>query len=233
MRFIVFRHAYYEGLGFIADWIEKIGGIYFYVDTFSTQNPPPAMAINYDGLILMGGPQSVNELNQYPELKKSFLAAELFLKTQKPILGVCLGAQILAKVLGGQVEKSAFEFGFHKVKVLEDNLTHGLPQELEVFQWHGENFSLPEKAQALFIGDVVKNQGFAYENAMALQFHLELNEGIYLAWQQVLEQQGKVHLTKDLPPLNEAKRKIKEMQANLFLLLNNWFYPARRNLSGT
>ncbi|MCS6984844.1 MAG: type 1 glutamine amidotransferase [Leptospiraceae bacterium] len=222
MRFIVFRHAPAEGLGSIAHWLDLKGHTYFYVDLFRQQNPPPALVLNYDGLILMGGPQSVNDTKTYPEVAHTLRAAQLFLSARKPILGICLGAQAIAKALGAKVYQSAFEFGFQKVKVHPHEMTEGLGEVLECFQWHGENFELPQGATKLFSGDVVANQGFAWEKALAMQFHMELNEGLYEAWREELKREKRDDLLTRMPPREDALRRLKSMESMLVKLLDNW-----------
>ncbi len=222
MRFIVFRHAAYEGLGSIADWLAAHNHTWFYVNLYEKVKPPPAMALNYDGCILMGGPQSVNRSDLYPEIRETLRTAERYLKLNKPLLGICLGAQAIAKAAGAEIKPSVFEFGFLQVQTLPHRLTTSLPEKIDVFQWHGENFALPAGASQLFSGAAVENQGFILGKALALQFHLELNEGTYQAWQQVITARGETKLLENLPPQAEAYAKLSVQRENLFRLLDGW-----------
>lgn len=221
MRFIVLRHQEEEGLGTIADWLKQNGHSYFYVNLFAGQKPPSNALMAYDALISMGGPMSVNDTTDL--VKTSLALTADFVHALRPVLGVCLGAQAIAKVAGATVSASAFELGFGKVFPVAEHryfAQRKLPLvDWDVFQWHGENFSLPQGAEHLFKGDVVTNQGFTYKNALALQFHNELSLEWYTMWYESLRHKFE-KMDQLKPPSSEMP--FAALKANLFLLLDTW-----------
>lgn len=221
MRFIVLRHQEEEGLGTIADWLKDNGHSYFYVNLFAGQRPPANALMAYDGLISMGGPMSVNDDSDL--VKISLAVTADFVQANRPVLGVCLGAQAIAKVSGGVVVPSAFELGFDRVQPVTAH-RYFSPGKLstadwDVFQWHGENFSLPKGAEHLFSGTAVANQGFTYKNALALQFHNELSFEWYSMWYESLRHKFE-KMDQLKPPSPEMP--FAALKTNLFALLDVW-----------
>jgi GMP synthase-like glutamine amidotransferase len=104
----------------------------------------------FDGLIIMGGPMSVYENDKYPFLNLEVGLIRKALQKGKPVLGICLGAQLLSASLGGEVRKGAFgeEIGIYRVRLLEE-FREILGEEIEVFQWHGDTFTLPQGSKLL------------------------------------------------------------------------------------
>lgn len=177
MRVHYLQHVPFEGPGAIGHWAQARGH-----DLTATRldlgEPLPA-AGEFDRLVVMGGPMSVHDEATLPWLRaeKRFVAAALDAGT--PVLGVCLGAQLLAEVLGGRVypgpEK---EIGWHPLRLLpaarQSPRLAGMPESLVAFHWHGETFELPPGAIRLAETDVCANQAFELGPALALQFHLEV-----------------------------------------------------------
>lgn len=128
------------------------------------------------GLVLMGGAGNVNEPTQWMDKELSVVqkAAELGL----PMLGICLGAQLISKALGGVISPGeTLEVGWHMVEQQPghgQDWFSGLPSSFEVFQWHAHTFSLPHGAVALARNDCSKLQAFSLNNILAMQFHLEM-----------------------------------------------------------
>lgn len=221
MRFIVLRHQEEEGLGTIGDWLTRNGHAFFYVNLFARQRPPANALMAYDGLVSMGGPMSVNDDSRLMQTSLALTAD--FVQAKRPVLGVCLGAQAIAKVTGGKIAASVFELGFSIVKPVAQHPFFSTgklaPNDWDVFQWHGENFTLPARAVHLFTGDAVANQAFTLENALALQFHNELSFDWYSMWYESLRHKfermdGLIAPTPEMP--------FAALQKNLFSLLDVW-----------
>tara|TARA_B100000085_G_scaffold140122_1_gene127672 strand:+ start:469 stop:1167 length:699 start_codon:yes stop_codon:yes gene_type:complete len=137
---------------------------------------------NYSAIVIFGGPMSVNDDDQF--IKDEIEWMEKVIKSKIPFLGICLGAQILAKYLGCDVvknEKDLAEIGFYEIKPVGegDNI---FKNQNVFYQFHTEGFELPEGCQLLARGEIFKNQAFRYENCYALQFHPEVNMIVHLRW---------------------------------------------------
>jgi GMP synthase-like glutamine amidotransferase len=129
-----------------------------------------------DGICIMGGPMNVYEEDRHPWLKDESAWIRSFLGTDIPMLGVCLGAQLLADALGSKVYANRVkEIGWMPVRWSEQarSLFPGLETSLQVLHWHGDTFDLPGGGLLLASSAHCLNQAFLYENALGLQFHLE------------------------------------------------------------
>lgn len=137
---------------------------------------------NFDFLIIMGGPMGVYEADQYPFLYKEMELIRKAYAENKRALGVCLGAQLIAKALGGEVVKGSFgqEIGVVKVKNLSD-FREIFGEEMEVFQWHGDTFSLPKGAELLSYNEKYF-QAFKLKRVIGVQFHVEVDEKMVKEW---------------------------------------------------
>ena len=142
----------------------------------------PEDLAKYSAIVIFGGPMSVNDDDQF--IKDEIEWMEKVIKSKIPFLGICLGAQILAKYLGCDVvknEKDLAEIGFYEIKPVGegDNI---FKNQNVFYQFHTEGFELPEGCQLLARGEIFKNQAFRYENCYALQFHPEVNMIVHLRW---------------------------------------------------
>jgi GMP synthase (glutamine-hydrolysing) len=177
----VLQHHPVEDLGRIAEALEGAGLEWQYVRVFDRVFIPKNME-GADGLIVMGGPESVYQLDRYPYLRDEMRLLECALRDNKPILGVCLGAQLLAAVLGASVRRAqAREIGWYAVRLSEaadhDRLMKGLPREFVAAHWHSDIFDLPDGATALASSEKTAVQAFRYgDKAHGLLFHAEITE---------------------------------------------------------
>jgi len=175
MRAHYLQHVPFEGLGSIEVWLQDAGYKISCTLFHASEELPNVEDI--DLLVVMGGPMSVNDENDYPWLadEKKFIKSAIELGV--PTLGICLGAQLIASSMGGQVypnsEKEIGWFPIQAAKSANDDVFE-FPDEIEVFHWHGETFSLPPGAVQLAESKGCKNQAFQIgANVIGLQFHLE------------------------------------------------------------
>ncbi len=177
----VLQHTACETLGTMEDILRQSDTSYHYVATHHGE-PVPAEMADKAGLIVMGGPMGVYEYSKYPFLRDEMRLLEAALKQGKPVLGVCLGSQLLAAVLGAEVTKGEKkELGWHPVTLTEDaaadRLFSGITPEFWPFHWHGDIFPLPAQAVRLASSRQTTNQAFRYgTNAYGILFHLEVTQ---------------------------------------------------------
>ncbi len=134
----------------------------------------------FSHIIIGGSPQSVNEIDNYSFLKEEWKYLEKAIQLNKPIFGLCFGAQIIARILGAKVRENAImEIGDYEVQLSEagkdDLFFQNFPDKFHTYQWHGDTFDIPEGAELLVQGKDCKNQAYRYKNILAVQFHLELD----------------------------------------------------------
>jgi GMP synthase (glutamine-hydrolysing) len=176
---LVLQHAESESLGTIQDALRSASLEVQYVRTFEGQSIPSSSDA-YSALIVMGGPMGVYETNRYPFLLQERKLIDTFLKAQMPILGVCLGSQLLAASLGADVRKGEQkEIGWHAIELTEegkrDPLWRGEPPQFVAYHWHGDNFDLADGAVSLASSQVTPVQAYRYgDKTYGLLFHLEV-----------------------------------------------------------
>ncbi len=175
MRAHYLQHVPFEGLGSIESWLKTNGCEITSTKLFETAEFPPLKDI--DLLVIMGGPMSVNDEDKYPWLLREKKLIYQAIKSDKSVLGICLGAQLIASAMGARVYKNPVkEIGWFPVYGIpaSDKSVFSFPCSLKVFHWHGETFDLPAGATRLAESVVCKNQGFQLgKKVIALQFHLE------------------------------------------------------------
>ncbi len=182
---VVFRFSRTEGPGYLGEFLTRKGILWDQVNVDAGESV--ADDINgYSGLVLMGGPMSVNDdLPWIPPLLKLIRGA---VERDIPVLGHCLGGQLMSKALGGAVGPSPVkEIGWGGVaKVGPDpapDWLGDLPASFEVFQWHGETFSIPDGAERLLESAFCANQAFLLNNRhLGLQCHIEMTAPMIEAW---------------------------------------------------
>ena len=188
MRIHCFQHVPFEGLGNIEDWISAKRHSLSSTRFYNKEVPPNLDDI--DWLIVMGGPMGAYDENVYPWLaaEKRFIGQAI--NRGLKVLGICLGAQLIAAALGAKVYPNAHkEIGWFPINITEEGHTsalfRGLPAEILVFHWHGDTFDLPSGAKHLAETIACKNQAFSYKNhVLALQFHLDVKKDNIEEWMQ-------------------------------------------------
>lgn len=173
MRIQVFQHVSFEGLAAIQPWAESRDHVISYTRFFADERP--VTPENYDWLIIMGGPMGVHDEEEFPWLKIEKMAIAEAIQADKIILGICLGAQLLAHLLGAKVSGNKFkEIGWHRVQAVAEH--HWAAATLNTFHWHGDTFTLPLDAVHLASSEACTNQGFIWrDRVIGLQFHPEAN----------------------------------------------------------
>jgi GMP synthase-like glutamine amidotransferase len=175
-------HESFEGPGIILNWARRNNITVSYTRVF-LQEPLPEQN-SFDGLVIMGGGMNIYEEKKYPWLpgEKAFIQSTL--REKKPMLGICLGSQLIADTLGERVFKNESpEIGWFPVTLEEQAMKHpwfkGLPDYFTAFHWHGDTFKVPENAVPLALSKATSCQGFIYDNhVLALQFHPETDENL-------------------------------------------------------
>jgi len=177
VRVHVFQHVPFEGLGAIEPWLAARDASITSTRFFADPRIPAPDA--YDWLIVMGGPMSVNDEIALPWLRDEKRAIDAATGAGKTVLGVCLGAQLIASARGAQVTPNRErEIGWFEIERVADPATNpiarALPSRAEVFHWHGETFALPRGAVHLARSEACEAQAFALgPRVVGLQFHLE------------------------------------------------------------
>ena len=179
MRICCIRHVGFEGPGIIADWAESKGYDFDIIKAWKGERFPEAA--NVDALVIMGGPMSANDDEKFDWLIKEKEFAAACVERNIPVIGICLGAQMMANVLGSKVYKNVDkEIGWFDVHLSPEGavhpLTNHLPQIFNTFHWHGETFDLPSGATHLASSQGCRNQAYVYGKVLGLQFHMEMTE---------------------------------------------------------
>lgn len=177
MRVVCLQHVPFEGPGAFAKALSKRG-----VSLDSYLVPKDGLPQDAgDLLVVMGGPMSVNDRDPWIVEETAFI--RFVLQANKPVIGVCLGSQFMAKALGVTVRSGkALEIGMTSVRLTDagkaDPVFGSCPESFDVFEWHGEIFDLPKDCVPLVGSDIAPLQAFRYgERAYGLLFHLEMEEG--------------------------------------------------------
>jgi GMP synthase (glutamine-hydrolysing) len=169
------QHVPFEGLASIEPMLREQGHAIQCTRLYKDEKFPSVSDI--DWLIVMGGPMGIYDDDQYEWLSREKKYIEQAVKAEKTVLGICLGAQLIADVLGARVYKNGYrEIGWFPIERATDDTLFGsvLPNRIEVFHWHGDTFEIPEGAVRIAESAACANQGFIYEDrVIAFQFHLE------------------------------------------------------------
>lgn len=176
IRIHCLQHVAFENLGCIENWVIEKGHQLTYTKLFETTIFPEIS--DFDWLIILGGPMSINDSENFKWLidEKNFISKAIV--EDKTILGICLGSQLIASVLGSKVyANKEKEIGWFPISKVENkNILFTGEDSYPVFHWHGETFDLPKDAVLLARSEACKNQAFQYkETIFGLQFHLEVS----------------------------------------------------------
>ncbi len=227
MRIHYFQHVPFEGLGSIRHWAESRK---HHVSATRWYNDERLSSIEgIDWLIVMGGPMGVTDEDKFPWLnaEKEFILQAIERKCK--VLGICLGAQLIASVLGAKVGKNPVkEIGWHEVMLTEEGksskIFNVLPERFAAFHWHGDTYELPAGAQCLARSKACKEQAFIYgDRVLGLQFHLDVQlpnvEQLITNCGTDLQEGAYVQKPADMLARQDH---FKDIQKKLFLLLDRF-----------
>jgi GMP synthase (glutamine-hydrolysing) len=196
-KLLIFQHVAHEILGTLNPLLKRSGFRLRYVNFARHPDAQPSLE-GYDGLVVLGGPMSVNDSNRLPHLTVEIKLIEQALKRKQPVLGICLGAQLIAKTLGAAVYPNPEkEIGWYDVSPTadaeRDPLLSQFKQTEKIFQWHGETFDIPKSTRHLAFSCLCANQAFRYEsNVYGFQFHLEVDAPMIHRWLRVPDNQKEI-----------------------------------------
>lgn len=184
MDILVIQNVEADPVGILGQYLEVKGA---WLHTWLvTQRPTPPQG-HYDGLIVLGGPMNACEDERFPHLARVVKLIQQFHQQGKPVLGICLGAQLIARAFGSRVyQNDVPELGFTTLFPVDGAAEPWLqdyPLGLPMMQWHFDTFDLPPGATLLLTNEVCKNQGFRMgSNIYGLQFHPEVTPDIVMTW---------------------------------------------------
>ncbi len=181
---LIFRHAQHEGPGYLADFL-TCRALPFRLICIDQHEPIPTSIDGVAGLVFMGGPMSVND--RLPWIPKVVSLIQQAVAADVPVLGHCLGGQLMSKALGAKVTRNRVkEIGWLPVEVIESTFARrwldGSPSRFEVFHWHGETFGLPADATPLLKSRDCRNQAWVMGKHLAFQCHIEMTPALVRSW---------------------------------------------------
>jgi GMP synthase (glutamine-hydrolysing) len=177
MKIHYLQHVPFEDVAYMGNWAKE-NGVHLGRTRLYENEPYPSLS-NFDVLIIMGGPMGVYDEQDYPWLKTEKAFIRKAIHNKKIVVGICLGAQLIAAALGAKVYQNSFkEIGWFPVyktpRAQNTSLGKILPKSFMAFHWHGDTFDIPKGAVHLAESKACKNQAFVYlKRVIALQFHLE------------------------------------------------------------
>lgn len=211
---LILQNSRIEGPAFLGQLLEKDGFVTQIIDTRTKKIP----SLDHSLLIILGAAQSANDNLTY--LKEEMNLVRHAVNKETPVLGICLGSQLIAKSFGARVYKGEIkEIGiYHDIhfdNTSKSALFSGIKSPATVFHWHGETFDLPENAVRLAHSKNYKNQAFQIGSAIGIQFHMEVDEETIKLW---LEKSKK---ELDTIPYISAEEIIKKIPDNIETIQNN------------
>ena len=186
-RLLVCQHVPYEILGTLDPLLRNAGFRIRYVNFGRHPDASPDIS-RYHGLVVLGGPMNCDQSDRYPHLTTEVELIRQAIEAGKPVLGICLGSQLIARALGARVFKNPVkEIGWYELNPTpdgnDDPLFSNLQPTQKIFQWHGDTFEIPDGAVQLASSPDCTNQAFRYgDNVYGLQFHLEVDEPLIGRW---------------------------------------------------
>ena len=175
-------------------------------------------------VVILGAPQSANDDLLYLREEQKLIRNHV--QNNIPVLGICLGSQLIAKTFGAKVYKGTKkEIGFYHDLMISNNskLFHGFKNPFTVFHWHGDTFDLPVGATRLALSENYSNQAFQYKSAIGLQFHLEVNEQMVNFWLDKSDKNlREIPYIDPLKIRSDVSENISTVKSNMEIFYNNF-----------
>lgn len=228
---VIFRHAAHEGPGYFAEFLDrkKISHRLVRIDC---DDPIPESLDGISGLVFMGGPMSVND--DLPWIPKVTALIQKAVEADVPVLGHCLGGQLIAKSLGVPITRNPVkEIGWLSVTTVESTERRkwlgGLPDTFPVYHWHGETFALPNGATRLLVSADCANQGFVMGKHLALQCHVEMTPQLIADW--IREADGELKPSRTVQSgddmMRDVERRTQELHRIADVMYERWILGLR------
>ncbi|MEX2192626.1 MAG: type 1 glutamine amidotransferase [Nitrosarchaeum sp.] len=211
-KVLVIQNTRIEEIGYLGELLNNDGFVIHLVNAKHEKLPEK----NYSLLVILGAPESANDDLPYLQAEQKLIKKTV--DADIPVLGICLGSQLIAKTFGGKVYRGPKkEIGFYHDLRIDNNskLFSGFTNPFTVFHWHGDTFDLPEKAVRLVHSENYPNQAFQIASAVGLQFHLEVNEEMVNLWLD--KTQEKLH---QIPYIDPQKIR-SDIDENISIVKNN------------
>jgi len=207
---LIFRHIAHEGPGYLGDFLQHRKIPYRMICVDQGESIPDSVE-QASALVFMGGPMSVND--PLPWIADELSLIQQAIANHIPVLGHCLGGQLMAKAMGARVyENPVSEIGWHITEKLTNAESRDwlamIPGQSEIFHWHGETFDIPVGARPLLQSRFCKNQAFVYRNCLGFQCHIEMTAPLVQKW--VEESMGELRVSESVQSGEEMLRNLDE-----------------------
>lgn len=217
-----------ENLGIFKDFFRNDG--YVIEEINASYQQIPENVNKYDAIFILGGPMSANDDFDYLKREKTLIKKTL--DDHIPLMGICLGSQLIASVCGGSVYKgNKKEIGWYNVKIKKDGqnnlFSSFMENEIEVFQWHGETFVLPPDAEILSASDLY-TQAFKINTAFGIQFHFEVTKDMILNWIKEYANELVMEKIPNEVLINQIDIKIKKLNSTAETIYKNFISYVER-----
>ncbi|MEQ1597796.1 MAG: type 1 glutamine amidotransferase [Methylotenera sp.] len=214
---IIFRFLAHEGPGYLGDFLDA-NIIPWQLIKMDEDEPAPASILAYSGMVLMGGPMSVND--DLPWIAPILALVREARDNDIPVLGHCLGGQLMSKALGAEITKNSIkEIGWGEVTVSKNEAAKnwfGNIEKFNAFHWHGETFALPEGAIHLLSSPYCQNQAWSIGKYLAFQTHIEMTAEMVTKWCD--EGVAELESAKASPAVQQADTMQQELPLHVFFL---------------